>query len=138
MEFILADKDKKELGQVELDMDMDIGGSNDYQFSVSLNQWEALYSQVAYIYIPDTEYGGPVSMPETTPASNTVKVSGDIWRKMLSQKIIEPPEGSAYRTASGDANQIIKELVDEMFPGFFSVPEVNSGIQITSLSLIHI
>ena len=134
MDFILADKDKKELGQVELDMDMDIGGTNDYQFSVSLSQWENLFNQAAYIYIPDTEYGGPVSMPETSPASNTVKVSGDIWRKMLSQKIIEPPDGSAYRTVSGDANQVIKELVDEMFPGFFSVPEVNSGIRITSYS----
>ena len=89
MDFILADKDKKELGQVELDMDMDIGGTNDYQFSVSLSQWEDLYSQVAYIYIPDTEYGGPVSTPETVPASNTVRITGDIWRKMLSQKIIE-------------------------------------------------
>ena len=74
MDFILADKDKKELGQVELDMDMDIGGTNDYQFSVSLGQWEDIYSRVAYIYIPDTEYGGPVSTPETVPASNTVRI----------------------------------------------------------------
>lgn len=132
MDFILADKDKKELGQVELDMDMDIGDTNDYQFAVSLSQWEDLYSRVAYIYIPDTEYGGPVSTPETTPASNTVKISGDIWRKMLSQKIIEPPEGSAYRIVTGEANVIMKGLVDEMFPGLFIVPETNSGIQITS------
>lgn len=132
MDFILADKDKKELGQVELDMDMDIGGTNDYRFSVSLSQWEDLYSQVAYIYIPDTEYGGPVSTPETVPASNTVRITGDIWRKMLSQKIIEPPEGSAYRMVAGEANAIMKDLVDGMFPGLFAVPETDSGIQITS------
>ena len=132
MDFMLADKDKKELGQVELDMDMDIGGTNDYRFSVSLSQWEDLYSQVAYIYIPDTEYGGPVSTPETVPASNTVRITGDIWRKMLSQKIIEPPEGSAYRMAAGEANAIMKGLVDGMFPGLFVVPETDSGIQITS------
>lgn len=132
MDFTLADKDKKELAQVELDMDMDIGGTNDYQFSVSLGQWEDLYSRAAYIYIPDTEYGGPVSIPETTPASNTVKITGDIWRKMLSQKVIEPPEGSAYRVVAGEANAIMKGLVDEMFPGLFAVPETDSGIQITS------
>ena len=132
MDFILADKDKKELGQVELDMDMDIGGTNDYQFSVSLGQWEDIYSRVAYIYIPDTEYGGPVSTPETVPASNTVRITGDVWRKMLSQKILEPPEGSAYRVVAGEANAIMKGLVDGMFPGLFAVPETDSGIQITS------
>ena len=132
MDFILADDDKKELAQVELDMDMDIGGTNDYQFSVSLSQWEGLYSRVAYIYIPDTEYGGPVSTPETIPSSNTVKISGDIWRKMLSQKIIEPPEGSAYRIVTGEANAIMRGLVDEMFQGLFIVPEIDSGIQIAS------
>lgn len=132
MDFVLADKDKKELGEVELDMDMDIGDTNDYKFSVSLNQWESLYSKVAYIYIPDTEYGGPVSMPKTMPSNNTVDITGDIWRKMLSQKIIEPPEGSAYRVVSGEANAIIRGFINGMFSGLFAVPETDSGIQITS------
>ena len=65
MEFIIADRDKKELGYVDIDMDMDIGGTNDYEFSVSVKQWEDIYSQASYLYIPDTEYGGPVSRIKT-------------------------------------------------------------------------
>ena len=129
MEFIIADRDKKELGYVDIDMDMDIGGTNDYEFSVSVKQWEDIYSQASYLYIPDTEYGGPVSRIKTS--DQTVTITGDIWRKQLEQKIIEPPAGQAYRTVSGEANAVIRELVNTMFAGSFSVPEIDSGIQVS-------
>lgn len=129
MEFIIADKDKKELGYVDIDMDMDIGGTNDYKFSVSVKQWEDIYSQASCLYIPDTEYGGPVSRIKTS--DQTVTITGDIWRKQLEQKIIEPPAGQAYRTVSGEANAVIRELVNTMFAGSFSVPEIDSGIQVS-------
>jgi hypothetical protein len=46
-----------------------------------------------------------------------------MWRGLLTQKIIEPPSGSDYKVVSGDANEIIADMLSDVLGGFFLVPE---------------
>lgn len=137
MDLIIADAAGYELGSLDInkEIDMDIGDTNDYTMTVALSDWQTLGYELGYrMYIPDTEYGGIIQNMELSVTSDTATLSGDTWRGMLAKKIIEPSPGLAYRTVSGDANRIISELLDGLFGGLFVVPKTDSGIRIEGYS----
>lgn len=129
MEMILLDKNMKEIGQVSLDVDFEVGDIS------ALNDFELISpaSLDAYaIYIPDTEWGGIIEYDEGTTDSESLTLKGWTWRGLLSQEIIEPPAGSDYKIVSGELNVIIRDILSEVLGGFFTVPNVNTGKSITS------
>ena len=129
MEMILLDNDLKEIGPVSLDIDFEVGDIS------ALNDFEltAQSSLDAYaIYIPDTEWGGIIEYDEGTTDSESLTLKGWTWRGLLSQEIIEPPAGSDYRIVSGELNAIIRDILSEVLGGFFTVPDIDSGLTITS------
>lgn len=128
MEMILLDKEMKEIGPVNLEVDFEVGdisALNDFEISTQ--------SLDAYgIYIPDTEWGGIIEYDEGTTDSENVTVKGWTWRGLLTQSIIEPPAGSDYRVVSGELNEIVKDILSGVLGGFFAVPDVDTGKTITS------
>lgn len=135
MDFIIADESGKEVGYIDVnkEVDMDIGGTNDYAMTVALSDWDRLGYNYGYrLYIPDTEYGGFVQNIKTDSRSDEAVISGLTWRGLLTCKIIEPPPGQAYKTVSGEANAVLKAMLDGLFGDIFIVPESDSGITITS------
>ncbi len=140
MELIIADPEGKELGYLatkldNLEADMDVGGTNDYVLNVSLSEWPMdLYGYGYRIYIPDTEYGGRIQGMQVSESTDSLTLSGDLWRGMLAKKIIEPPAGQDYRSVSGEAHAILLSLTSGLFGDLFVVPDASSGIQINSYS----
>ena len=124
MEMILLDKEMKEIGPVNLELDFEVGdisALNDFEISTQ--------SLDAYgIYIPDTEWGGIIEYDEGTTDSENTTMKGWTWRGLLTQSIIEPPAGSDYRVVSGELNHIIKDILSDILGGFFTVPDVDTGI----------
>ena len=117
--------------RIPYDMDIDIGNTNDYVLNVSLSEWQAAgYKTGCRFFVPGTEYGGIIQNIQTEEGSDAMTVSGDIWRGMLAKKIIEPPAGQDYRKVSGEANAILKSLIDGQFGNLFKVSDVNSGITV--------
>ena len=128
MDVILLKEDLTEIGPCLCDIDFDVGlserSTNDFQMSGSLPDG------ASGIYIPGTEFGGLIEYMQTSNTDERVKYKGFTWRGLLTQGIICPPEGADYLTVTGDANEILSQLLSSFFGGFFYVPDVVSGISI--------
>lgn len=134
MDLILADKNRKEIRLLqEADADIDIGDTNDFQFTFSVDHWMGDIQTGCYAYIPGTEFGGPVGELMSSTAENRIYICGDTWRGMLAKKIIEPPAGQDYKTVSGELNTVIASLVqDAKISNLISVPEEDTGITVSN------
>lgn len=136
MDFIIADKDRMETGELPADAEIDLDlseksdnrpGRNDAELTVSAGAAGIDFG--SYIFCPDTEYGGRILDLKRSTASSSAVWFVDTWRRMLGQTIIEPPEGEAYLTIPNeDANTVISRLLAGRFGGIFVVPEEVSGI----------
>lgn len=85
------------------------------------------------LYIDGTEYGGVVDDVTTDTESGLVACHGRTWDGVLACKRIMPPDGSAYRTVSGDANAVLRSLVTLLGLGdVFAAPTASSGITISN------
>ena len=126
MDLILFDKDFREIGPAKLEVDFEVGdssASNDFEITTALTDFYGFY-------IPGTEVGGIVECQTSISNSVTKTLEGWSWRGLLSQWIISPPKGSDYRSVSGEANTVIRELMNDCLGGFFTVPEEDSGVTI--------
>lgn len=120
MSTILLTSDLHELGISDIDLDVDIGTTNDFELSCGVDEG------VAGFYVPGTEYGGLVEYSRERSDSASVTLRGWTWRGLLSQYIIQPPAGEGYLRVSGDANTIIASILGPALGGFFTVPETAS------------
>ena len=48
----------------------------------------------------------------------------------MQQYIIEPPSGQDYRTVSGDAHDVFRQIIGSVYDGLFTIPEEKSGIDV--------
>lgn len=128
MVMVLFNEAFEDLGTIHLDIDFEIGDVN------SLNDFELTSSGIDAhgIYIPGTEWGGVFEYQQGQTRSDSQTIKGWNWRGLLTQGIIEPPAGSDYRIVSGEANNIIRELLESFLGGFFVVTETDSGLTINS------
>ena len=138
MDFIIADMNRQETGILPADVQIDIDlsqnadnkpGHNDIELRAPMAFPGIGYG--GYIFSPGTEYGGRILDLKRSTSSVTAVWYLDTWRRMLGQAIIEPPEGEAYLTVSGDANTVLSTLLEERFGGIFVVPEYLAGIMLS-------
>lgn len=129
--MILLDANLHEIGNVDVDLDIEIGLSdspNDFEFNTATIQ---SLDPKAW-YIEGTEYGGIVEYQESSTEYNYKILKGFTWRGLLSKSIITPPSGSDYKVVSGEANSVISGLVSGVLGGFFSVSSESSGLTISN------
>lgn len=134
MEYLIADQNRMETGvlTVSKTIDIDIGKDNDCELTVSAEDSKSLGLEYgSMIFSPGTEYGGILADKWSSTSSATVKWYADTWRGMLAKKIVEPPAGLAYRTVSGEANAVIRQLISGMFGDLFTVSAESSGITVS-------
>lgn len=135
MDFIIADANKKDLCFLDdsANLDFDVGSSDDFQFSIVLND----YNPEAHIdgnilYNLGTEYGGVFDDPEISTRDNKITLTGDTFRGMLKKKYIEPLKGADYYTISGELNTCIKTLMNNAFSNMlFKVSDENTGVKVS-------
>lgn len=138
MDFIIADADRMEVGNLPASMELDLdlardadnkSGCNDAELTISTGN--ELVGFGSFIFCPGTEYGGRILDLKRSTASQSSIWYLDTWRRMLGQAVIEPPAGEAYLEVSGDANTVISGLLSGRFGSFFIVPEDLSGITVS-------
>lgn len=135
LEIIIADDDGKEIGllKIPFDIDIDIGGENDYQLTTTLSDWQNAGYKIGYqFFVPGTEYGGIIQNMEVQEGEDSAVFTGDTWRGMMMDKIIEPPAGQDYLTVSGDANTIIATLLEGRFGSLITAVPSESGINVVN------
>lgn len=126
MEIIALDSELKEKYPLSVDVDFEVGDSS------SSNDFEVITTELREygLYIPGTEFGGIVEYESNPSHSEENTYRAFTWRGLLSQWIIEPDAGNDYKIVSGEANNVIRELLSDVLGGFFVVPEVDSGLTI--------
>lgn len=134
LKFIAARSTGEELGYIREDteIDLDLGDTNDFEIRMDQNNWnKEQYWYDNRIFIPQTEYGGIIDDLEVITSTREIVLRGLTWRGLLSEKVVEPPEGEDHLTVSGDLNDILQELVGDRFDGLFSIPDVKTGATVT-------
>ena len=131
--MILLDKNLHELGEIETDVDVEVGttedSTNDFQFFSN-----RLFSKdTAGFYIPGTEIGGMIEYSKERTDEDVATLKGYSWRGLLAVGgIIRPPAGQDYMIVSGEANSIIATLLSGVLGDFFTVSTEDSECTITS------
>lgn len=135
MEFTAVNKNRKELGRIKniKQADIEIGDTNTFELTFLIDEWKSSdeLPDMDFFYCEGEEIGGFVRKIKVMTEKNNVKISGYTWRGHLDKKIIEPPAGEAHLMVSGDANEIIRQLVDGEFSGLIKGSTDVSGFHIS-------
>lgn len=131
--MILLDEQLHELGEIESDLDVEVGTSeestNDFEFFSN-----RLFSEdTAGFYVPGTEIGGMIEYTKEKTDEDVATLRGYTWRGLLSQAgPIMAPSGQDYMIVSGEANAVISSLLSGVLGDFFTISTEDSGCMITS------
>lgn len=131
--MIVANTSGKEIGYLDysIEMDMDLGDSNDFEFEMKLASWDKTKMDYGFtVALADTEYGGIIGDIQTVTKNAKIVLSGDTWRGMMAKKVIEPPAGQDYRRVSGELNSIINDLIGSQFGSLFFVSAKSTGVSV--------
>lgn len=146
MDLIYTDSNFIEKGYLKnADLDLDIGkysvSSNDFELTLNEKDRDPPFSDGSLFYSEGTEFGGIVDHLKVNTESNSITFKGYTFRGFLQKEYIQPPEGSAYLTLKGDANQCLNTLIENRFGNLYTVDDIgSSGItvnyQIRDLNLL--
>lgn len=130
--MIVLDSYLHELGEIETDIDIEYGTSED-----STNDFEVTDAQMESVaaggfYIPGTEIGGLFDYVKINSDSDFRVYKGFTWRGLLKNSIIMPDAGEDYKIVSGDANVVISNMLSGLFGGIFSVSAEDSGLTLSN------
>ena len=128
MEFIIANANKMEERELpdSFSVDFDIGDTNDVE--ITCPRGSLAFGM--YLICPGTEYGALIEESDSWTNSATETWRGNAFRKFLQQYVIEPPSGQDYRTVSGDAHDVFRQIIGSVYDGLFTIPEEKSGIDV--------
>lgn len=135
MEFIIANEKGEEITLLtdKQYIDMEIGEGNTFSIQISKKyQKKWGIDSGWWVGCPGTEYGGIIDGVKSV--NETIVFTGQTWRGLLEKKIIEPPSGQDYRIVSGDANNIINNIICSEFDGIF-VCDGESGISLNNFQI---
>lgn len=130
--IILLDENMKELGQVDIDVDIEVGTSTDSSNDFELNTATIQSFNPHGWYIEGTEFGGIFEYSYNSTENDYTTLKGYSWRGLMTQSIILPPSGSDYKVVSGEANTILSDILEDVLGGFFEVSTEDSGLTIDS------
>lgn len=97
------------LRSFELDMAF---GADENDFELSAPKASGI-KPGSRVFVPGTEYGGVVSVlcPARTRYGDTIAYKGRTWHGILEDHVICPPSGRSHLDVSGDANAVLRQLV---------------------------
>lgn len=139
--LILADPDGHEIRELnECDCDFDAGGLNSFVLTMNRLEFPSDLIHNSRVFVEGaggwrgrTEFGGLIRRLATDSGEGTISFGGMTWRGMLDKKIIEPPAGADYFTASGDLNDIISRVIAGKFSGdLFFTDGDPSGVELNN------
>lgn len=133
MELILANADGNDIKALEYSMcDFDLGGENDFEIEIPVEQWQPEINFGCLVYEPLSECGGVISAIETSTAENVIRLKGYTWRGYLSKRIIVPLANSDYKKVSGELNECIGQIINSMFDGLIVSSNENTGVELNA------
>lgn len=131
--MIIIDSNLHEIGETDIDIDCEIGTSedatNDFQL---MNATIQDATTAGGFYIPNTEIGGLFEYSKEKSEENAALLRGWTWRGILTQDVILPDVGEDYKIVTGEANAVISSIMAGRFGDVFTVSSEDSGLTITN------
>lgn len=136
MDLIYMDEKKRDIGVMK-NFTLDLAfGEDENNFELSTVMENDVCKSGFYIYAEGTDYGGIIDQIKVNTSSNSLKYIGRTWHGILGSKILQPDEGQDYLTLSGDANQVLAELIQRMNLGdLFVAPDAPSGLTVRNYKM---
>lgn len=140
MDLIHANGEKTEIGFVDdfVKFDAEISAEatvekNRFDLTMDESVWAREPIECGhYLYVPGTEWGGPVEKIKHSTKTGQIVLSGPTWRGMLARKIVEPPSGASYLVLNHvEANAALLNLIGDKFGDFFEIDSATTGITIS-------
>lgn len=117
---------------------------NDFELRVPMGAHKLSEDQI--VYVNGTEYGGVIDAIEVDTENQKMVYTGRTWHGILENKILYPQPGFNYFYVNGDANEVLRELLERMniIPGdlnelyvqpanaFMSVADHNAGYDVNA------
>lgn len=131
---ILATRDR-EIGSNPLmyaDCTFDVNADMEMSVKIARCNWTSDMTFGNLVYVPDTEFGGIIGSVLTDTTLDYVELTGYTWRGLMAHKIIEPPSGSAYKTVTGELNDVLRALIEPEFDGLFVVSNEDTGVSVSN------
>lgn len=131
MEFVVCDSEKREIGAFNPQnsmLDFELGDTNDVEISCPRGS----ITRNQYVVCFGTEYGALMEEYTGNTNSSTETWRGNSFRRFLDEIIVEPPSGKDYLVMSGDAHDIMREVLNNSYDGMFTISEQASGINFTN------
>lgn len=112
MDLIYADSQRIDIG-VLTDYKFDLAfGKDENNFELELALGSHCCSAGYYLFMEGTEYGGIIDKIRVDTENEKVVYSGRTWHGILAGKVIAPENGADYYTVTGEANEVLAELID--------------------------
>lgn len=136
MDLIYMNERKKDIGVMK-NFTLDLAfGEDENNFELSTVTENNVCESGYYLYVEGTDYGGIIDQIKVKTSSNSLKYIGRTWHGILASKIIQPDEGQDYLILSGDANQVLAELVQRMgLDDLFTASENLSGLTVKNYKM---
>lgn len=136
MDLIYMNESKKDIDVLK-DYTLDLAyGSDENDFECKVNINNNVCKTGYYLYFEGEEYGGVIDSVGVDTDETTVTYSGRTWHGILESKVLQPDEGEDYLIVSGEANEVLKLLIERMgLSELFKVSTLNSKIQISSYQM---
>lgn len=124
---------QKEIGEIrDAIISFDVNDKRTFSIQIARCNWNPELTFANKVYIPGTEFGGIIGEMITSTALDYIELKGLTWRGKLYNKIIEPPIGQDYKTVSGDLHEILQEIIEPEFDGYFVVSKELIGITLSN------
>ena len=136
MDLIYADETRKDLGVLQsyaLDMAY---GSDENDFTCSVDRRDHCCGKGYFIYVENEEYGGIVDSVRVDTESDEIRYIGRTWHGILEKKVICPDPGDDFLVLAGEANTVLQDIIDRIgLSSLFIASTEDSGIQIVAYQM---
>lgn len=131
MDLIFTDRNNVEIGILQ-NYELDLAfGSDENNFELVVASDNNVIDVGSHFYFESTEYGGIVDAIAINTEKSEITYSGRTWHGILANKVIVPPANTDYMVLSGEANEIIRKLIDACgLTELFYVLDEDSGFYI--------
>ncbi len=131
MDLVYMNEKREDIG-VLFDYAFDLAyGKDENSFECTVNADNHCCNKGYYLYIEGSEYGGVIDKIASSGEKGTLTYKGRTWHGILEKSIIEPDAGEDYQFFSGEANQVLSEIIERIgLTDLFTVESVDSQIEI--------
>lgn len=136
MDLIYADENKRDIGVLSaFEMDMAYG-ADENDFSCTVDRGDHCCREKYYLYVEGEEYGGIIDDIGVSTGEEEIYYSGRTWHGILEAKVIEPDASSDYLVLTGEANEILQDLIERLdAEDLFEASSEDSGIEVSNYQM---